>query len=45
MSDPNQKVYTRIRVRFSKHGPVRYVGHLDMMRFFQKAIRKNLLKP
>ena len=40
MSDPNAKVYIRIRVRFSKHGPVKYVGHLDMMRFFQKAIRR-----
>ncbi len=30
----------KIRVRFSKHGPVKYVGHLDMMRYFQKAIRR-----
>ena len=40
MSDPNQKKYIRIRVKFSKHGPVKYVGHLDMMRFFQKVIRR-----
>ena len=30
----------KIRVKFTKHGPVRYVGHLDMMRYFQKALRR-----
>lgn len=30
----------RIRIKFSKHGVVKFVGHLDMMRFFQKAIRR-----
>lgn len=30
----------KIRVKFSKHGPVKYVGHLDMMRYFQKANRR-----
>lgn len=30
----------RLRVKFSKHGAVRYIGHLDVMRFFQKAIRR-----
>lgn len=30
----------RIRIRFSKLGAVKYVGHLDMMRYFQKAIRR-----
>jgi len=30
----------KIRIKFSKHGPVRFVGHLDMMRYFQKAIRR-----
>ena len=28
------------RVRFKKYGPVRFIGHLDVMRFFQKAIRR-----
>ena len=36
MSENNIKV----RVRFSKKGSVKYVGHLDMMRYFQKAIRR-----
>ena len=29
----------KIRVKFSKYGPLRFIGHLDVMRFFQKAIR------
>lgn len=31
---------TRLRVKFSKHGAIRFIGHLDVMRFFQKAIRR-----
>lgn len=30
----------RLRVKFKKYGPIRYIGHLDVMRFFQKAIRR-----
>ena len=30
----------RLRIKFRKYGPVRYTGHLDVMRFFQKAIRR-----
>ena len=30
-----------IRVRFSKYGPIKYVGHLDLMRYFQKALRRS----
>lgn len=30
----------RLRIKFSKHGPVRFIGHLDVMRYFQKAIRR-----
>lgn len=30
----------RLRVKFRKYGPIRYIGHLDVMRFFQKAIRR-----
>lgn len=30
----------KVRIKFSKHGPVRFIGHLDVMRFFQKAIRR-----
>lgn len=30
----------KIRVKFAKYGAVRFIGHLDVMRFFQKAIRR-----
>ena len=29
---------TDIRLKFSRKGPVKYLGHLDNMRYFQKAI-------
>lgn len=28
------------RFKFSRRGPVRYLGHLDMMRYFQKVVMK-----
>lgn len=30
----------KLRIKFRKYGSVRYIGHLDLMRFFQKAIRR-----
>ncbi len=30
----------KLRVKFRKYGAVRYIGHLDVMRFFQKCIRR-----
>lgn len=30
----------RIRVKFTKTGPLKFIGHLDVMRYFQKAIRR-----
>lgn len=30
----------KIRVKFRKYGPVRFIGHLDVMRYFQKALRR-----
>ena len=30
----------KIRIRFTKKGAVRYIGHLDVMRYFQKCIRR-----
>ena len=29
----------KVRVKFKKYGPVRFIGHLDVMRFFQKAVK------
>ncbi len=31
---------TKLRLKFSKHGPIRFLGHLDVMRYVQKAIRR-----
>lgn len=30
----------KIRVKFAKYGSMKFIGHLDMMRYFQKAIRR-----
>lgn len=30
----------KIRIKFSKYGPIKFIGHLDVMRYFQKAIRR-----
>ncbi len=30
----------KLRVKFRKYGSIRFIGHLDVMRFFQKAIRR-----
>ena len=30
----------KIRVKFKKEGAMKFVGHLDVMRYFQKAIRR-----
>lgn len=29
-----------IRIKFQKYGVMKFIGHLDMMRYFQKAIRR-----
>lgn len=30
----------KIRIRFRKWGVMKFIGHLDMMRYFQKAVRR-----
>lgn len=30
----------KVRVKFSKYGNMKFIGHLDVMRYFQKAIRR-----
>ena len=30
----------KVRVRFSKQGTMKYIGHLDMVRYFQKVHRR-----
>ena len=30
----------KIRVKFTKEGDLKFIGHLDVMRFFQKVLRR-----
>ena len=30
----------KIRIKYAKTGVLRYIGHLDVMRYFQKALRR-----
>ena len=30
----------KIRMKFSKQGPLKFIGHLDIMRYFQKVMRR-----
>lgn len=30
----------KIRIKFTKTGPLKFIGHLDIMRYFQKAFRR-----
>ncbi len=30
----------KIRIKFAKHGTMKFIGHLDVMRYFQKAMRR-----
>lgn len=30
----------KVRIKFSKEGPMKFIGHLDTMRYFQKAISR-----
>ncbi|MDO4555178.1 MAG: TIGR03936 family radical SAM-associated protein [Lachnospiraceae bacterium] len=30
----------KIRIKFAKTGPIKFVGHLDVLRYFQKAFRR-----
>lgn len=30
----------KARIKFRKYGVMRFIGHLDVMRFFQKAMRR-----
>ncbi len=35
-----KKRMNKLRLKFSKNGPIKFIGHLDVMRYFQKAIRR-----
>lgn len=36
-------MYISIRLKFERLGPVKYLGHLDMLRYFQKAVMRSRL--
>ena len=36
----NGGCWMKLRIKFSKHGVLKFIGHLDVMRYFQKAIRR-----
>jgi len=38
--DPNQPIKHRIRIRFRKEGDLRLIGHLDLMRAFERLFRR-----
>ena len=31
----------KVRIQFTKHGAMKFIGHLDTMRYFQRAIRRS----
>ena len=31
----------KIRIKFSKTGTMKFIGHLDIMRYFQKVMRRS----
>ena len=30
----------KVRIKYAKTGPLKFIGHLDIMRYYQKAIRR-----
>lgn len=32
--------HIKVRIKFSKHSSMIFIGHLDIMRYFQKAMRR-----
>ena len=33
--------HIKVRIKFSRHGALKFLGHLDIMRYFQKAFRRS----
>lgn len=41
LNGPSEQPKTiKVRIKFSKHGVMRFIGHLDVMRYFQKVFRR-----
>ena len=39
-SDSSEEICIRARMRLAKYGPMKYIGHLELMRFLQKCLRR-----
>ena len=39
-SDPSEEICIRARMRLAKYGPMKFIGHLELMRFLQKCLRR-----
>ena len=40
MTETEKDRYIHVRIRYSKQGALKFIGHLDMMRSFQKLLRR-----
>lgn len=40
LMNQQRKGSMKIRIKFRKYGEMKFIGHLDMMRYFQKAMRR-----
>ena len=39
-ADPSEQICIRARMRLAKYGPMKFIGHLELMRFLQKCLRR-----
>ena len=39
-ADPSEEICIRARMRLAKYGPMKFIGHLELMRFLQKCLRR-----
>ena len=37
---PSEEICIRARMRLAKYGPMKFIGHLELMRFLQKCLRR-----
>ncbi len=40
LSEPSEEICIRARIRLAKYGPMKFIGHLELMRFLQKCLRR-----
>lgn len=44
MTGKDREINMKARIKFTKTGSMRFIGHLDVMRYFQKAMRRADIK-